>query len=115
LNPKAKETLGEAFKVVEQSVAMTKDIAAMVEGKPIPSVATPSTPVIESSNQSSVNNSTSSTASSSKKTITQPTVQPVITKEEKAIVEKIKATDLFMVLDVSGSMQTHIVLVMFIT
>ena len=105
LNPKAKETLGEAFKVVEQSIAMTKDIAAMVEGKPIPSVATPSRPVIESSNQSSVNNSTSSTASSSKKTITQPTVQPVITKEEKAIVEKIKATDLFMVLDVSGSMQ----------
>ena len=88
LNPKAKETLGEAFKVVEQSVAMTKDIAAMVEGKPMPSVANPSTPVIESSNQSSVNNSTSSTASSSKKTIThkktitQPTVQPVITKEE---------------------------------
>ena len=111
LNPKAKDSLGEAFKVVEQSVAMTKDIAAMVEGKPMPSVANPSTPVIESSNQSSVNNSTSSTASSSKKTIThkktitQPTVQPVITKEEMAIVEKIKATDLFMVLDVSGSMR----------
>lgn len=106
LNPKAKETLGEAFKVVEQSVAMTKDIAAMVEGKPMPSVAAPSTHVsIESSNQSSVSNSTSSTASSSTETVTQPTAQPVVTKEEKAIVEKIKATDLFMVLDVSGSMQ----------
>lgn len=106
LNPKAKETLGEAFKVVEQSVAMTKDIAAMVEGKPMPSVAAPSTHVsIESSNQSSVSNSTSSTASSSTETVTQPIAQPVVTKEEKAIVEKIKATDLFMVLDVSGSMR----------
>lgn len=106
LNPKAKETLGEAFKVVEQSVAMTKDIAAMVEGKPMPSVAASSTHVsIESSNQTSVSNSTSSTASSSTETVTQPTAQPVVTKEEKAIVEKIKATDLFMVLDVSGSMQ----------
>ena len=106
LNPKAKETLGEAFKVVEQSVAMTKDIAAMVEGKPMPSVEAPSTHVSkEPSNQSSVCNSTFSTASSSTGTITHPTAQPVVTKEEKAIVEKIKATDLFMVLDVSGSMK----------
>lgn len=106
LNPKAKETLGEAFKVVEQSETMKKDIAAMVEGKPMPSVAAASTPVVtNSTNQSSINNQASSTTPSAPKTINKPIMQPVVTKEEKAIVEKIKASDLFMVLDVSGSMR----------
>ena len=93
LNPNAKETLEEAFKVVEQSVTMTKDIAAMVEGKPMPSVVTLS------------QTDSASSASTTTKVAVQSTAQPVVTKEEKAIVEKIKASDLFMVLDVSGSMQ----------
>lgn len=106
LNPKAKETLGEAFMVVEQSVTMTKDIAAMVEGKPMPSIVTPTTPVSSAPTASSkVSTPTSTSSSSTAKVVAQPTVKPVVTKEEKAIVEKIKASDLFMVLDVSGSMQ----------
>lgn len=106
LNPKAKETLGEAFIVVEQSVTMTKDIAAMVEGKPMPSIVTPTTPVSSAPTASSkVSTPTSTSSSSTAKVVAQPTVKPVVTKEEKAIVEKIKASDLFMVLDVSGSMQ----------
>lgn len=106
LNPKAKETLGEAFIVVEQSVTMTKDIAAMVEGNPMPSIVTPTTPVSSAPTASSkVSTPTSTSSSSTAKVVAQPTVKPVVTKEEKAIVEKIKASDLFMVLDVSGSMQ----------
>ena len=93
LNPNAKETLEEAFKVVEQSVTMTKDIAAMVEGKQMHSDVT-------LSQTDSVTSAFTTT-----KVAVQSTAQPVVTKEEKAIVEKIKASDLFMVLDVSGSMQ----------
>lgn len=106
LNPNAKETLEEAFKVVEQSVSMTKDIVAMVEGKPIPSVVT-SSQTVSSSNatQNSNNSQTITSASTTAKVAVQPTAQHVVTKEEKAIVEKIKASDLFMVLDVSGSMK----------
>ena len=106
LNPNAKETLVEAFKVVEQSVTMTKDIAAMVEGKPLPSVvALSQTDSASNATQNSTNNQTVTSASTTTKVAVQSTAQPVVTKEEKAIVEKIKASDLFMVLDVSGSMQ----------
>ena len=106
LNPNAKETLEEAFKVVEQSVTMTKDIAAMVEGKPMPSVVTLSqTDSASNATHNSTNNQTVTSASTTTKVAVQSTAQPVVTKEEKAIVEKIKASDLFMVLDVSGSMQ----------
>ena len=106
LNPNAKETLGEAFKVVEQSVTMTKDIAALVEGKPMPSVTTPTFPVIPALTATNIVSTPESTSTSSAaKVVAEPAVQPVVTKEEKAVVEKIKASDLFMVLDVSGSMQ----------
>lgn len=106
LNPKAKETFGEAFKVVEQSVTMTKDIAAMAEGKPMHSVTSPGQAVPPSATiPHSRNNRTSELGSSTSEVVALPTTQPIVTKEEIAIVEKIKASDLFMVLDVSGSMQ----------
>lgn len=100
LNPQAKETFGEAFKVVEQSVTMTRDIAALAEGKPMPSVTVEKAEV--SSSKDSVKNTG---ANYSSEAITKSKVQPVITKTEKEIVEKLKASDLFMVLDVSGSMK----------
>lgn len=104
LNPKAKETLGEAFKVVEQSVVMTKDIVAMVKGKPMPSVKTP---ISETTSPTVSNNNVSSQTATqeSSKIVNHVATQPILTKEEKAVVEKIKASNLFMVLDVSGSMQ----------
>lgn len=106
LNPKAKETLEEAFKVVEQSVTMTKDIAAMVEGKPMPSAISPNhTASLSTTTQNGVNDQPTTSVTSSVKTVIPHTVQPIVTEEEKAIVDKIKASDLFMVLDVSGSMQ----------
>ena len=107
LNPKAIETLREEFKVVEQSDTMKKDIAAMLQEKPMPPKVTPSsTKTSSAKNRTSANKQKSAPTSSTAKVFAQATIQPVVTKEEKAIVEKIKASALFMVLDVSGSMQT---------
>lgn len=107
LNPKAKEALEEAFEVVNQSVSVVKNIVAMVEGKTISSLETPS-PIVSSSDavRGSANNQTSRPKTSMSKGVCSPiNNQHVVTKEEKAIVEKIKASCLFMVLDVSGSMR----------
>ena len=106
LNPNAKETLEEAFKVVEQSVIMIKDIAAMVEGKPMPSVANQVPAETSSaSTQNNTNNQSKTPVSSTAKVVVGSTTQPIVSKEEKTINEKITASDLFLVLDVSGSMK----------
>lgn len=106
LNPKVNETLGEAFNVVEQSDTITKDIAAMVGGKSLSSSNNIGASTIKQ-NSIRTNNGQLSTT----QTVYNPPTQPartVITKEEKTVVEKFKASDLFMVLDVSGSMsQTY--------
>lgn len=99
LNPKAKTTLLEAFEVAEQAIALTKDIAAMVKGEPIQSVGTQ---FLASTNQSTVTKS----ESTSNDVETQSIAQQVVTKEEKAVLDRIKVNALFMVLDVSGSMQS---------
>ena len=72
----------------------------------MPSIVTLSqTDSASNATHNSTNNQTVTSASTTTKVAVQSTAQPVVTKEEKAIVEKIKASDLFMVLDVSGSMQ----------
>lgn len=94
LNPKAKEILPEAIEVVKDSDTITKNIVAMVKGEPLsstePTLVSNSGPIPDTHSTNIVN---------------QSSPRPVVTKEEKTIVDGIKATDLFMVLDVSGSMQ----------
>lgn len=93
LNPKAKEELSEAMKVVEQSVTVTKNIVSMVEKTPI-----------SSSSQTSQQTSTT-TSSSASKSNNPVACSQVVTKSDIQTLEQIKAADLFMVLDVSGSMK----------
>ena len=102
LNPNTEESLFEALDVVKESINMKKDIASIVKGEALASNTALSEPISsEMSNQSPVSES----ASSSTDIVNPPSAQATITIEEQAIIETVKATDLFMVLDVSGSMQ----------
>lgn len=97
LNPKAKETLAEAIEVVRDSDTITKNIVALVKGKSLSSFESLSTP------KSSTPKGSSMSIPESRST--NNVNQSFVTEEETAIIDDIKATDLFMVLDVSGSMQ----------
>lgn len=94
LNPKAKEILVEAIEVVKDSDAITKNIVAMVKCESQ-----------SSAESTSINSKVSMQSIPSTNVVNHSSPKQVVTKEEKAIVDDIKATDLFMVLDVSGSMQ----------
>lgn len=101
LNPKAKETLAEAIEVVKDSDTITKNIVALVKGESCSSTESLSTPISSTPKGSSMSVPYSHTTN-----VVNPSFpKQVVTKEEKAIIDDIKATDLFMVLDVSGSMQ----------
>lgn len=98
LNPSANKTLEEAFEVVEQSITITKEIIAMVNGASSPS---------EGGQPSVLTNQKNITGPLSTTTTASPNaIQQTVTKEDKVILEKIKASNLFMVLDVSGSMKS---------
>ncbi len=96
INPDAKKNYAEAFKAVNESVSMLNTIAAMVEDKPIPM------------SSAHINTSSSSTGRSttilSDTTLADATTA-VVSRVTQQIVEKVKASELFMVLDVSGSMR----------
>lgn len=91
INPEVKKNYAEAFKTVNESVSMQNTIAAMVEDKPIPMTS------------ASMNASSSSTGIST--TMPSGTTSAVVSRAIKQSVEKVKASGLFMVLDVSGSME----------
>lgn len=101
LNPTATETLAEAIAVVEKSVTIAKDIAAMVKDEPMPSIVTTNIPI--SSPQAT--HGERSKTDPAINTLNQPIAQQIVTQEDTKILEKIKASNLFMVLDISGSMQ----------
>ena len=96
INPEVKKNYAEAFKTVNESVSMQNTIAAMVEDKPIPMTSA-------SINVSSSSTGISTTLSSS--TTSAIAAPSVVSRATQQIVEKVKASELFMVLDVSGSMR----------
>lgn len=100
INPEAKKNYAEAFKTVNESVSMQNTIAAMVEDKPIPMSSNPTIAAIDSS--SSTNNSETISLSSSSASASKP--QTIVSRATQQSVDKVKASGLFMVLDVSGSM-----------
>ena len=103
INPEVKKNYSEAFKTVKESVSMKNVIAAMVEDKPIseitsPTVTSSSSTIIPSSNNATATDSVPSTSPVQEKTA-------VVSRATQLIVEKVKASELLMVLDVSGSME----------
>lgn len=100
INPEAKRTYADAFKAVDESIAMRDTIVAMVQNKPItPSVV----PNVSSSSTNNTRGGTTSVHQTSMVTSSKP-----IASESRAtqqVIEKVKASNLFMVLDVSGSMK----------
>ena len=94
INPDAKKNYGEAFKTIKESVSMQNKIAAMVEEKPIPVAVTYTT---------NSNSTTNSTITATRRTLT-PEYSAVVTRANQQAVEKVKASSLFIVLDVSASM-----------
>lgn len=105
INPKAKETYKEAFSALQQSVTITKEVVAMVKDKPQPSTIKVSPAATTSFSNSQQTVTANNTVSKSNSTSTSVSAKPIVTKEDKAVVERIKASYLFMVLDVSGSMR----------
>lgn len=97
INPETKKNYAEEFRTLKESVSMQNTIAAMVDEIPQPQLQIGTTaPRI---------NSSCSTATT--QTPTTPSVQhpaTVVTRTTRQAVEKIKASGLLMVLDVSGSM-----------
>lgn len=98
INPEAKKNYAEAFKTVNESVSMQNTIAAMVEDKPIPMPSASMNASIDTSN------STSSSTTVSPSNTSPVTNQTVVSRATQQSVERVKASGLFMVLDVSGSM-----------
>lgn len=96
INPEAKKNYAEAFKTVNESVSMQNTIAAMVEDKTIPM---PSAPIYASS---SLTGNSTTIPSGTTSAVAAPAV---VSRATQQIVEKVKASELFMVLDVSGSMR----------
>ena len=97
INPQAKQRYTEAFKAVDEAHAMQQNIINIIEGRPIQSQTT------------SHNPNSSSTQSNSNTTIqphkaSNPTPAQVINREDQSKIDKVKASNLVMVLDVSGSM-----------
>lgn len=100
INPEAKKAYADAFKAVDESIAMHNTIVALVENKPI----APST--VPNVSSSSTNNSSSRTTSVHQTSmVTSPKLTASVSRATQQVIEKIKASNLFMVLDVSGSMQ----------
>lgn len=99
INPEARKNYAKEFKTVKESVAMQNTIAAMVEDKPVP------TPVSVSDSTSASNSTISDAKTVKSSTINSATKQTVVaTRATQQAVEKVKASGLLMVLDVSGSM-----------
>ena len=96
INPEAKKNYAEAFKTVNESVSMQNTIAAMVEDKPIPVSSAPvNAPSCSAGSSATIPSDTASSV-----------IAPaVVSRATRKIVEKAKASELFMVLDVSGSMR----------
>ena len=105
LNPKAKDSFGEAFNVIQQSNVITKDIVSIVEGEPISSLTRGDNGLSGCDTSTSHESAKTTDFSQTKKSIPSIQVSPIVTKEDIAKVEMVKASDLFMVLDVSGSMR----------
>lgn len=100
INPEAKNYT-EAFKTVRESVLMQKTIADLVEDKP---KSVSDIPITASTNTSSPK------AKSEKNSQNKPTTQAkkataIVSRENQKAIDKVKASELFMVLDVSGSMK----------
>lgn len=94
INPGAKEKYHEEFKVIEQAESITKSVVQMVkENKP----STSSTTMPKQSKKST--KSTSAKSKSSSDSVKKESDQ------ETKIIQQVKASNLLMVLDVSGSMK----------
>lgn len=101
INPEAKKKYAEAFKVIDDSVAQVQSIVNIAQSLGAPKV---SQPADTSAPQASLQ-----TGIVAPKSTPQPAVvgkSSVVTREAQTIMENLKASSLFMVLDVSGSMDS---------
>ncbi len=100
INPEAKRTYADAFKAVDESIAMHDTIVALVENKSI----TPSE--VHASSAATNNTSSVTTNAHQASMVTLPKLVASVSRATQQVVEKVKASNLFMVLDVSGSMES---------
>ena len=100
INPEAKRTYADAFKAVDESIAMHDTIVALVENKSI----TPSE--VHASSATTNNTSSVTTNAHQASMVTLPKLAASVSRATQQVVEKVKASNLFMVLDVSGSMES---------
>lgn len=98
INPSAESKYADAFKVVEDSLKMKKNIVDMVDNKK------DTTPSQSQQTATASTNSTSSDNTTTPKAMSKAPVTHVVTKQEKEVITCIAAKSLLMVLDVSGSM-----------
>lgn len=98
INPSAESKYADAFKVVEDSLKMKKNIVDMVDNKK------DTTPSQSQQTATASTNSTSSDNTTTPKAMSKAPVTHVVTKQEKEVITSIAAKSLLMVLDVSGSM-----------
>lgn len=100
INPEAKKAYADAFKAVDESIAMHDTIVAMVQNKPIAPSAVPN---VSSSSTNNTCGGTTSVHQTSMATSSKPIAS--VSRATQQVIEKVKASNLFMVLDVSGSMK----------
>lgn len=100
INPEAKKAYADAFKAVDESIAMHDTIVAMVQNKPITPSAVPN---VSSSSTNNTRGGTTSVHQTSLATSSKPIAS--VSRATQQVIEKVKASNLFMVLDVSGSMK----------
>lgn len=103
INPSATKQYADAFKVVEESVNIQRSIVSIIEDKPKTTTPVQQKNTTKASQPVSTNAKTSNT---SKQVHTNQTTSSTITVQEKKIIQNVKASNLFMVLDVSGSMKS---------
>lgn len=97
INPEAKKTYVDAFKAVAESNSMKNTIASIVEDKPIsPQVPTNVSSITGHTNNTIKEHDTSKASA--------PMLATAVSRATQQKIEKVKASNLFMVLDVSASM-----------
>lgn len=102
INPEAKKKYEEEFKVIEQSEYMAKAVVEMIkESQP---ASKDSTAKSQQNKKTTKSQQTKTTAKSATAKVNAPAIS-VKPSQEVKIIQQIKASNLFMVLDVSGSME----------
>ena len=101
INPEAIKSYADAFKTVDESLSIKDKIVEMVVNKPVQSSTIPVVTSAVKSHQTSDNVVAHSVVPV---TVAQKPVT-VLSQADQQVIDKVKASNLFMVLDVSGSMK----------